>query len=171
LEWLKGILEHLAVSRALVAAVFLTACTMLWGPAIAPEIVPASPDAWRPLLFGAMILSGCLLFFWGATGAWHFSAELWSSARAALAARHLTQSEVDLLAAMGDNPREPLRLNAIDYERLPLSRLEFLNVVRSLDHKGLVSMNPYASELVTLTRAGERRALEIHRASQSERAV
>ena len=64
---------------------------------------------------------------------------------------------------MGERPSEPINLENINYEAVRMSRLEVLELMHSLKKKGLVLINPYADNLVSLTPTGRQRALEIQR--------
>ena len=168
MDWLKDILKHLAVSRLLVGAIFVTSAVMFFGPRLAPEQVPQAAD-WLPAVFGAMVLTGCLLLFWTMAGLWKLAARAWRSMKASIAAANISQSEAGLLGAMGNNPGESFNLNLVDYQKAPLSRLELMETCEALDRKGLVSINPFDENLVSLTKAGRERALEIIRASKAPR--
>ena len=61
-----------------------------------------------------------------------------------------------------------MNLEQVDYDDVGLSRLEVLQMVHALSHKGLVSVNPYSSKLVSLTARGRERALEIQRMARNE---
>ncbi len=89
-----------------------------------------------------------------------------AAASAAFASHQLNQLEMQFLHALGENPSEPLNLERVDYTVLQLSRLEVLELVDGLRRKGLVSLNPYSLELVSLTSNGRQRALDIQRAAK-----
>lgn len=166
MDWLNDILKHLAVSRALVGAICVTAVVMALGPRFAPTVVPKSPDAWLPVIFGAMVLTGCLLLYWGVHGAFNLGARALRSARATVASANISSEETELLFAMGKNPSESLDLDDIDYDRAPFSRLELMAMISGLEKKGFVHVNEYAENLVSLTTEGRARALEIQRAAR-----
>ena len=166
MEWLKDILKHLAISRLLVGAVFVTSTAMFWGPKLVPAHVPQTSAEWLPAIFGGMVLTGCLLLFWTIAGLWHALTRGVRSVKESIAAANISQNEAGLLAAMGKNPSEPLNLDRINYEEAPFARLELMETCSALDKKGLVRINEYAENLVSLTPAGRERALEIIRESR-----
>lgn len=64
--------------------------------------------------------------------------------------------------------RISLNLEAVDYAAVGLSKLEVLEMIHALSRKGLVSINPFSSQLVSLTARGRERALEIQRSARWE---
>ena len=165
MEWIADLLKHLAISRSIVAAIFVTSVVMVFGPHIAENIVPSFSQPWSPLLFATMILTGTLLIFWAAISVWHFFLSLFKSAKASSESRrYLNNNHFELLLAMGDNPSEPMNLDGINYRDAPFSKLELMQWVADLEKNNLVSINPWHENLVTLTVSGREKALDIQRA-------
>lgn len=168
MDWIPSLLKHLAISRSAIGAVFATACVMYFGPRFAPYYVDSVPKEWAFVIVTVLAFSGFLLFTWAVSGAFRIVGRKFTSASEKISAQKLGQGEVNLLYALGKNPTDSLNLDHVNYEEINLSRLEVLNIVHSLEKKGLVSLNPYsASGLVSLTQSGMKRALEIQRASRT----
>ncbi len=99
--------------------------------------------------------------FWGIGGLWKLLAHGVRSTTASIAAASLSQHESELLLMMGANRVRPLDLDAAAYGKAPLTRLGFTALVRQLQRKGLVELNQWDEDLVSLTQAGEDRALKL----------
>lgn len=163
MDWIPALLKHLAISRSAIGALFVTSVVLYAGPRIAPAYVDPVPKEWMPVLIAVLVFSACLILFWSCSSVWGLVKRRWIATSAFLASYQLDQLETNALLALGHNPSEPLNLERVDYEQLQLSRLEVVELMHGLKKKGLVSFNPYSSELVSLTQTGRQRALEIQR--------
>lgn len=166
MDWIPALLKHLSLSRSVVGAAFVTSLVMYLGPRLAPGFVEPVPKEWSWVVPVGLAFSGFLLLLWAASATWGFLRRRWAAGTALIASFQLSSIEVEFLGAMGINPSESLNLDRVNYESLELSRLEVLNVVKGLSKKGLVRVNPYSSELVSLTDSGLERALDIQRAAK-----
>ncbi len=163
MDWIVDLLKHMAISRSIVAAVFVTAVVMVVGQHLFPNLVPSVPQPWAPMLFGVMVLTGTLLMFWAIAIAWSSTLRFFSSATTNTSPPELNNNHHSLLAALGKNPSEPLNLDNINYESAPFSKLEVLQWVSELEKNNMVSTNPWNENLVTLTQIGREQALKIER--------
>jgi len=167
MDWIPALLKHLGIARSAVAAAFVTSVVLHFGHRVAPNYVDAVPKEWVFPVIATLIFSGFLLVVWWfedvrrATRKQYFSMSKWFNSL------RLNQNEVNFLLVLGDRPSEPLNLENINYAAISNSQLEVLDMVRSLEEKGLVSRNPYNLALVSLTSSGMQRALEIQRASKN----
>ena len=166
MDWLRDLIKHLEVSRTLVAAIFFTTAVMVLGPIYVPHLIPTVPPPWNAGTFAAMVLTGCLLVLWALQGSWKVALRKLGQASSALTTPPITGEERDVLLGMSSNPMEPLNLGTIDYDRAPFTRLEVQSVMRSLQRKGLVCINEWSSDLVSLTEEGQERALQLQRESR-----
>ena len=166
MDWLPTLLKHLAISRSVVGAGFFASAVLYFGPRIAPAYVDRVPNEWAFALVGALAFSASLLFFWFVSSVWISSKRQWTRIKDMFSSCEVSQTEVNALHALGENPSEPLNLESIDYVSLSMSRLEVLELVGNLEKKGLVSINPYGPNLISLTAPGRQRALEIQQASR-----
>ena len=171
MDWLADILKNLAVSRPLVAAVFVTSAVMHVGPLLAPNEVPKVQADLVPYVFAAMVLTGCLLLFWGLAGVWSIARSSVRGTARVFSSSSLSQPETAILFFMAKNPTEPIDLDHIDYSRAPGTKLEFLHWTQLLQQKGLARINEWNDNLVSLTDLGRRRALEIQRQAKRESAA
>lgn len=165
MDWLTNFLKHLGISRSVIGAAFITSTVLYVGPRVAPAYVDPVPKEWVPFVFVVLVFSASLLVFWAFAATWEFVRGHWSVVSALIASRALNQTEQQILLAMGQRLSEPLNLAIIDYEAIRKSQLEILELVSSLERKGLASINPYADNLVSLTPMGRQRALELQRSS------
>lgn len=165
MDWLTNFLKHLGISRSVIGAAFITSVVLYGGSKVAPMYIEPVPKEWAPFVFVALVFSASLLVFWACAATWVFARGHWSAVSAIIASRALNQTEQKLLLAMGLRPSEPLNLAIVDYDAIRKSQLEILELVHSLERKGLVSINPYADNLVSLTLMGRQRALELQRSN------
>jgi hypothetical protein len=166
MDWIPALLKHLAISRSVVGAVFITSLVLYVGPRALPTYVEAVPREWAAVVVGAMVFSGTLLCFWGSSAVWAATRRRWSESSAMLASFDLKPLEAEILVNLGANPTEPLNLGNVDYEALSLSRLEVLELMHGLSRKGLVSVNTLRGNFVSLTPLGRQRALDIERSQR-----
>lgn len=163
MDWLADILKNLTISRTLVAAVFVTSVVMYVGPILAPGGVPKLQPEFVPYLFAAMVLTGCLLLFWGLAAFWNLTRKSMRSAARVLADSTLSEPETALLFYMATDPTQPINLDNIDYSRAPGTKLEFHLWTKQLEAKGLARINEWDDNLVSLTDMGRERALKIQK--------
>jgi len=161
MDWLADILKNLAISKTLVAAVFVTSLVMYFGPIALPAYVPELPKDLKPLAFALTVLTGCLLLLWAASGLWALSHQGIRNTARVVVGSSLSEGETAILFLMSQNPTVPLNLEDIDYSRAPATKLEFHQLCKGLQKKGLVRINEYADDLVSLTELGCERALQI----------
>lgn len=171
MDWLADILKNLTVSKPLVAAVFVTSAVMYLGPIISPNNVPKIQSEFVPYLFAGMVLTGCLLMFWGVAWAWRLATASIRGAARILTDSRLSEPEAALLFFMAKDPTQPINLDDVDYSRAPGTKLEFHHWTQQLQAKGLTRINEWDSNLVSLTDLGQKRALEIQRQAKSTNAA
>lgn len=163
MDWLADILKNLAVSKTLVAAVFVTSVVMYFGPILFPNEVPKLQSEFVPYLFATMVLTGCLLLLWGLACFWALVKSSVKSAAKFFVDSSLSEPETALLFFMAKDPTKPIDLDYIDYTRAKGTKLEFHHWTKQLENKGLVSIYELNDNLVSLTDLGRLRALEIQR--------
>lgn len=163
MDWIAGVLKELNISRTLVAAVFVTAAVMHFGPIFISGYVPRPPEEVAPYLFALMVLTGFLLIFWGVVGLWSISSSSAHSAVTALRDTPLSEQEIVLLFFMAKDPTQPIDLDNVDYSRSAGTKLEFHHWTKQLENKGFARINEWDDNLISLTEKGRERALEIQR--------
>lgn len=168
MDWIPSLLKYLGLSRSIVAASFVTSLVLYLGPRFMPSYVDAVPAEWSPAVVGVLVFSGFLMLVWGASQFWGWLRRNYKESSAIVASYQLSDDESEFLHALGEDPRNPLNLEQVDYDAVGLTRLEVLQMVHALNHKGLVSISPYSSKLVSLTARGRERALEIQRMARNE---
>ena len=170
MEWPVELLKHLKISRSAVGALLLTAATLYFGPRYYPDYVDPVPKEWAFVVVAALVFSASLFLFWGSALVWSTLTGTADRATTYLNSRSLSSRESEVLTAMAANPTETVNLDNIDYRNLHVSKLEMMEVMRSLHSKGLVRVNEYDETLSSLTPAGRKRALEITRAKSASAA-
>lgn len=163
MDWLTELLKQLSISRAIVVALFVTSFVMFFGARCAPSVVPPVPPDWTPVLFGGMVLSGCLSVFWGVYEVWRLVKSAVQKVFKILNSIALSAQEVEALLAMGAKPNQHIDLEQIDYRSAPFTHLEFSALMRSLQAKGLVHINEWNGESAILTELGREKALKLQR--------
>lgn len=152
-------LKHLGVSRSAIGAVFVTALTLQFGHSWAPKLIPEIPASWKWVVTGAFVFSGFLLAFWAMAGFWKWSKAVVSSKRDFKRSLVLSPLERSIIVFMGQNPSEWLDLEAIDYNRLGVTKAKVFVCVEELKQKGLIDGNHFVSgNRVFLTKRGVERA-------------
>ena len=76
---------------------------------------------------------------------------------------HLSEDEMTIILAMGNNPDAPINLEHVNYDGINTSLLELTKMMHDLSSKGLVSLNLFSRSLISLTDAGRQKALKIKR--------
>lgn len=163
MDWIPALLKHLGIARSVIGAVFITSAVLYFGSQIFPTYIPPVPKGWFPVLVIALVFCACLLIFWSCSAAWVLAKRGWTATYVFFSSFWLNQLERAVLLGMGQNPSEPFNLEHIDYKKMQHSRLEFVELLHGLEKKGLVHLNPYNSDLATLTPAGRQSALKFQR--------
>lgn len=166
MDWLADILKNLTISKALVASVFISSVIMYFGPMLAPSDVPGLQKELVPYLFAVMVLTACLLLFWGLAAFWNLTMTSMRSAARALDSS-LSEPEVALLFVMAKDPTQPINLDNIDYSKAPGTKLEFHHWTKKLEAKGFAQINEWDDNLISLTHLGRNKALEIQRQAKN----
>jgi hypothetical protein len=163
MSWLGDVLKHLELSKTFTAAVFVSSLAMLLGPTFFPNAIDAVPNQWRWLVGGACVFSCVLLTFWAVPPTGRWLAALPSRLRNNPRINVPTSQESGFLAFLGEHfPNEPVNLENLRYDKV--SKLETLEMCAALHRKGLVRVNEYNDNLVSLSAAGRKYALELMRA-------
>ena len=161
MEWLSELLKHIANSRSFTGAVFVTSGSLLIGPKWFTSYFEVLPKQWIVPTTGALIFSGVLLSFWLTPAAWKLSVKAIFWFPKYFHSRALTEHEEVLMFILADLADESLNLASLNYTTGALSKLEVLALSSSLSRKGLVTINQFSENLVTLSAQGRQRALEL----------
>lgn len=170
MDWLTEFLKQLSNPRALIVALFVTTFVLFVGERYAPYVVPSVPTDWAPVLFGCMVFSGCLSFFWGVASLWWVAKGATQKVLKILNNNHLTPQEMELLSVMGGRPNVQIFLEKIDYRDMPFTHLELSALMLSMQAKGLVNSNEWNGEAFILTEQGRARALKLHQENTKKNA-
>ncbi len=171
MDWIPALLKHLSIAKSGVVAAFVTTLVLFFGHRLVPTYVDAVPHPWPIVVLAVLVFTGTLLVSWVALALWASLRGAAVSAAQARRARSLTPDELKLIDMLGKNPRESVDLDRLDYQRLPWSKLRLLDLVHSLESKGLVEVNEYMTNLFQLSADGRRRALDLEVVNQSSSSV
>ena len=166
MNWLPELLKNISVSRSVAGALFIATTCMLVLPAQFPSRFPEVPDEWRWLVGGLAFFSGALLTLWCFSGTWKLVAKTPAALRKALPERELTSMEASFIALLGQHDPNGA-LNIADLDQSKISRLETFQMCKGLQTLGLVELNPFHKELVSLTDRGRAKALLLLRQAKA----
>ena len=167
MNWIPELLKHLSAVKSAAFALFVAMAVAYIGPMVLPNYFELVPSPWSILVASLFWFSGALLFVWVTA-----AVTSWIAGKAKKAGEHirslrLSNDEARILVSMGQNPRAPLNLERVRYEDIPWSRLELGALVEKLQRKGLLEKLMFASELVSLTSRGCKKALEIEQRTRA----
>jgi len=160
MSWLNDLLKHLELSKPFAGALFISSLALLVGPKLAPNAIEAVPSQWRWLVAGTCIFSGALLSLWALPKIWNGA--LGTTRRVSNSHRFnpLTDRERGFIAFLGEHhPNDSANLEYLRFQEI--SKLEILQICAVLHRRGLVNVNRYNDNLVDLTAAGRKHALEL----------
>ena len=167
MDWLTEVIKQLQTSRAFVTAVFVVCLCILLGHNFAPALIPQVPADWKLPLIGSLLFSGTLLAFIIIPYVWTFFSKGINDKTKEIKSSYLSEDERVLLYSLAltieDNKDDFVNLSNIDYYTTNFSKLEFQEIVVKLEEKGLVELNPFAPNLISLSATGRRRAIEMRR--------
>lgn len=167
MDWLPALLKHLSIARSAMVALLVASAAMFFGQRIAPNYIDALPKEWAPVVGGVFVFSACLVTFWGLASAWGATQRAGGALTTKFAAMRLNDLERSLLLGMAEEPTESFNLGGMNYRNSLHTHLELLQVACQLARKGLVHVNPYNENLVSLSKCGRKRALELQQQSKT----
>jgi hypothetical protein len=160
MSWLGDVLKHLEISKAFTGAIFVSSLVVLIGPKLFPNAFDAVPTQWRWLVGGACIFSGTLLVLWAAAPSWRLIVNAPTRLLNSPSLFSPTAKENGFLVFLGENfPNDSAHLDRISNDNI--SKLETLEMSYDLQRKGLVRVNPFDTNLVSLTPEGRKYALRL----------
>lgn len=168
MSWMSDFLKHITVSRSFVFAVFVTSGVLLFGKLYFPEIINPLPERWAIVVSGALVFSSVLLLWWLIPAAGKLISSLFKRTAQFVRSQSLSELEESLLLAMANLADESLDLRSINYSEINLPKLEVLQVASALSKKGLIRINSYEENLISLTSRGRERALQIQRGHRAQ---
>lgn len=164
MAWITDLLKYLKVARSAVAAAFVTAVVLYFGPKYFPDHIDPVSAEWRPALVGTAVFCGFLLALWVISAMWAFVASVAGFGYKAYGRTSLSDDEQVLIWLLSHDPSSGLNLDRVEYEHLSISKLAMMEVARGLAEKGLVDRDMYSGNIVSLTSEGRQRALKLQRA-------
>jgi hypothetical protein len=167
MDWLPALLKHLSIARSAIGALLVASAAMYFGPRIEPNYIDSLPKEWATVVGGIFVFSACLVTFWSAASAWIAIQKVGNVLTTTLAARRLNDLERNLLLGIAEQPTEAFNLERENYRNVSWTHLELLQAAYQLERKGLVRVNRYNENLVSLSEGGRKRALELQRQSKT----
>ena len=166
MTWLTDLIKHLSLSKSFTGALFITSLAILAGPELSPELFDPVPAYWRWLVVASCIFSFTLLAFWAAPPVFLGVVSVPNRVRNNPRVNPPTKVENAFLYYMGENyPNGICNIDAIDHSNI--SKLELLQLCKSLNRKGMISINTYDDDIVSLTERGREYALQLTRQEQT----
>lgn len=167
MSWLPpgvaDLLKHLQVRRIAVFAVLAAALVVLAGPVLIPQYLPTLAPAYRSGVMAVAVATGVLTAAWTVQGFWLAGRFLVSLLATSWRISRLPVPEQRLLWWIGQMAPRPMHLERGPlYPGAPSTYLGMCNLVRNLDHLGLIERNPFDRDLVTLTVKGLDFVLRMH---------
>ena len=162
MSWLGDLIKHLSLSRSFTGAVFVSSLVLLTGPKLVPEAFDAVPAQWRWAVVAACLFSGVLLLIWAVPplvkATLTAPGRLWNNPRF----NPPTDQENAFILYLGKNhPNDACNIDNLNHA--VISKLELIHISASLQRKGLVRVNEYMDDLVSLTERGRVYALQLVR--------
>ncbi len=167
MDWLPALLKHLSIARSAIVALLVASAALYFGPRVVPGYFDPLPQEWSIVVVGVFIFSACLVILWGLSYAWTVIKEVGGGLTTNLSARWLNDLERSLLIGLAERPTESFNLEGVNYREVNFTHLELLQVAYQLERKGLVRVNSYNENLVTLSENGRKRALKLQRQSKT----
>ncbi|MFB3238121.1 hypothetical protein Q7C15_04915 [Aeromonas salmonicida] len=161
MDWLPALLKHLSIARSAVVALLVTSAVMYFGQKLAPEYIDELPKEWSTVVVGIFVFSACLVTFWGLAFFWAVILNTGGALSVSLSALRLTNLEQNLLLRLAEQPTEAFNLEGVNYQNAPYTHLELLQTAYGLKRKGLVTINSFHENYVSLSESGRKRALKL----------
>jgi len=161
-SWLSDLIKHLSLSKSFTGAVFVTSLALIVGPRFVPQAFDAVPAQWRWAVIAACVFSSVLLLIWAVPPV--VKATLSAPSRVINNPRINPPNEQEsaFLFFLGKNhPNDACNLDHLNHAAV--SKLELIEICASLQRKGLVKVNEYMDDLVSLTERGRAYALQLIR--------
>ncbi|MEF1312388.1 hypothetical protein QTO01_20255 [Vibrio mytili] len=164
MNWISDIFKDITVSKTLTAACFIMGLSLLTAPRLFPSMFEAVPKVWATGLLGLVVFSGCLLTFWGIHFVINKIVGFMRSIAQYFRSQNLTSLELGFIYRLGQFSDTSTNLDDVDYRNAEFSKLELLDTCRTLNEKGLLDINVWNENLVSLSESGRKKALELHKA-------
>ncbi|WP_188008861.1 hypothetical protein [Grimontia hollisae] len=163
MNWISDIFKDITVSKTLTTACFITGMSLLTTPRLFPHIFEAVPKVWATGLLGVVVFSGCLLAFWGLQSVKSKIVGFIKNIAQYIRSNKLSELELEFIYLLGKLADKTVDLDNINYREVMVSKLELLDVCRTLKEKGLLDINMWNENLVSLSENGRKKALELHK--------
>ncbi|MCX9527430.1 hypothetical protein IG547_08210 [Vibrio cholerae] len=164
MNWISDIFKDIAVSKSLTGACFITGLSLFFAPTFFPNTFDALPKIWATGTLGVIVFSGSLLVFWGLRSVKESIFGFLTTKAQHRRSQRLSDFELNFIFELGKLADKTADLNNINYDLAPFSKLELLDSCRTLEEKGLLDINLFDENLVSLTENGRKKALELHKA-------
>ncbi|HGZ6434060.1 TPA: hypothetical protein ACOLXW_004372 [Vibrio parahaemolyticus] len=164
MNWVSEIFKDITVSKTLTGACFITGISLLFIPTFFPDTLEALPKSWATGTLGVVVFSGCLLLFWGLRAIRERIVRFITTKTQNSRSQSLTDFELSFVFELGKLADKTMNLDNINYNAATFSKLELLDVCRTLKEKGLLDVNCNDENLVSLSENGRKKALELHKA-------
>ena len=160
--WLSDLFKHITISKPLTASAFPALFAVSFGYKWFPDYFQKLPGVWSTVVLGLLIFSGFLLAIWFLPYVWNFLSRSVSTVYMYFYARNLSDLEKNVILALAIKyADEAMNLRDINYENTGHPKLKVLDATYKLSKKGLVRLNSYDENLVSLTKKGRALGLSL----------
>jgi len=160
MEWLVDFLKSISGSRSFTGATFVTALSLLMGPTWWSKYFSPLPKEWVLPTTAILVFSGVLLSLWAVAAIWE-EAQWFLQKNPHLFKSKITRSESTLMILLAESPDESMDLANLNGIPNAISKLELREVAATLARKGLIEVNMFGQNFVSLTPYGRRSALKL----------
>lgn len=165
MDWLAEIIKQLQTSRSFVTAAFVVCFVILFGHIFVPASIPQAPDEWKLVLIAGLLFSGTLLLFMIIPFIYKFFVQSFSNKLQEIKSSNLSQDERDFLYSLAlmieASQDDYINMGNLNYHAMEISKLEIQEIISNLSSKGLIDINSFDNNLVSFTKNGRRKVLEI----------
>lgn len=161
MEWLSEIIKHINASITFTAALFITSTALIIGPSYYPSLFNELDGKWKIGAVGMAVFSATMIIVWLIPKLWQGAKSIFTKGSIALSSKSLSANEKDLISALGRLADESLNLRNLNYSEVGLSKLEVLALSKKLSGKGLVDINMFEENLISLSSLGRDKAIKL----------
>lgn len=164
MEWLYEIIKHINASITFTASLFITSTALIIGPSYYPSLFNELDGKWKIGAVGMAVFSATMIIVWLIPKLWQGAMSIFTKGSIALSSKSLSANEKDLIPALGRLADESLNLRNLrnlNYSEVGLSKLEVLALSKKLSGKGLVDINMFEENLISLSSLGRDKAIKL----------
>ena len=162
MDWLADIFKQVTLSRSFTVAALITSAVLLFGPKAYPNAIDAVPPGWNWAVIAVFVFTASLSSFWFLKALGSLLLGGVRSLKGSLPLPTPSGHEDAFLYALAQHADRSMDLDELHHRADgKVSKLELLDISKSLRNKGYVNENTYNENLVSLTDKGRQYALRL----------